>query len=68
MAKATALHPQFLVDAEGRQTGVLLSIEEYQSLLEDLDDLAALTDRRTEQTIPHEQLVKELKTDGYLPD
>ncbi|HOO20203.1 MAG TPA: hypothetical protein PLJ99_04985 [Kiritimatiellia bacterium] len=68
MTKATTLHPQFIVDPEGRQTGVVLSLEEYHALLEDLDDLASLTERLSEPTVPHDQLVKELKSDGYLPD
>jgi PHD/YefM family antitoxin component YafN of YafNO toxin-antitoxin module len=68
MAKATAIHPQFVVDSTGRQTAVLISIEEYNSLLEDLDDLATMTERLSEKTISHDQVVKELKADGYLPD
>ncbi len=34
---------------------------DYEKLLEDLDDLAVVTERRDEPTIPHEQFVSELK-------
>jgi len=62
----TKLHPRYVTDAEGHQTAVILPIEEYNALLEDLDDLATVAERVAEPTIPHEQVVKELKDDGYL--
>ena len=68
MMTATALHPKFVTDSAGRQTAVILPIEEYNGLLEDIDDLAVVAERADEPTIPHEQVVKELKADGYLSD
>ena len=65
---ATDLHPKYVTDSDGRQTAVILPIEEYSALLEDLDDLASVAERTAEPTIPHEQVVKELKEDGRLPD
>jgi hypothetical protein len=62
------LHPQFVTNSSGDQTAVILPIEEYNEILEDLEDLAAVAERIDEPTIPHEQVVKELKNDGYLPD
>jgi len=46
---------------------VLLPIEQYERLLEDLEDLAAVAERRNEPTISHDDLVAELKRDGLLP-
>ena len=57
---------QFVTDGTGRRTAVLLPIEEYQRLMEDLEDLAAMAERREEPTITHEQLLRELKEDGLL--
>jgi hypothetical protein len=37
-------------------------------LLEDLEDLAMLAERRDEETIPFEEVKKRLKSDGLLPD
>jgi len=68
MTMATKLHPKYVTDSEGHQTGVILPIEEYNALLEDLDDLAAVAERVAEPTISHDQVVKELRDDGYLPD
>ena len=45
-----------------------LRIKQFLQLLEDLEDLATVYIRRNEPTIPHEQLVTELKADGILPD
>jgi hypothetical protein len=44
-----------------------LEIGDYERLLEDLQDLAAIAERRDEPTISHEELVAELKRDGLLP-
>jgi len=68
MATADRFHPQYVTDADGRQTAVILPIEEYADLLEDLDDLAAAAERSAEPTVPHGDVVAELKEDGRLPD
>lgn len=68
MTIAAALHPKYVTDSTGHQTAVILPIEEYNGLLEDIDDLAVIAERANEPTIPHEQIVKELKADGYLSD
>ena len=58
---------QYLTDEAGKKTAVLLPIEEYERLLEDLEDLAAIAERREEPTVSHEEMLKELKRDGLLP-
>ena len=59
---------QYLTDESGKKTAVVLPISDYEKLMEDLDDLAAIADRRDEPTIPHEQFKAELKRDGILPN
>ena len=56
-----------LSDEAGRRIAVLLPIEDYERLLEDLQDLAAIAERRDESTVSHQDLVAELKRDGLLP-
>jgi len=68
MQPITTIKPEYITDAEGRKKGVILSVEEFQELMEDLDDLAVLAERREEPTISHEDLVADLKRNGYLPD
>ena len=66
MTTATALHPQFVTNTEGHQTAVLLPIDEYNELLEDLADLTAVAERMGEPTFSHAKVVAELREDGYL--
>ncbi|MFQ3168230.1 MAG: PHD/YefM family antitoxin component YafN of YafNO toxin-antitoxin module [Limisphaerales bacterium] len=58
---------QFVTDEDGNKTAVVLPIAEYEQLMEDMQDLAAIADRRDEPTTKHEQFVNELKQDGILP-
>ena len=62
------LQAQYITDQDGKKTAVILPREEFEELLEDLQDLAILAERRDEPTIPHEELVARLKRDGYLQD
>ena len=57
---------QFITDDQGERTAVVLTTSDYEKLLEDLEDLAVVAERRDEPTIPHEQFVAELKRDGLL--
>ena len=66
MITAEQLHPEFLVDREGCPTSVLLPFSEYETLLEDLEDLAVIAERRDETTLSHEHVLKELRNDGLL--
>ena len=61
-------HPQYVTDSEGNKKAVILPIEEYEELLEDLGDLAVAAERKHEPTVTHEQLLTELSKDGLLPD
>jgi len=57
---------QYLTDEHGERTAVVLPIDDYEKLLEDLDDLATVAERREEPLIAHEQFLTELKRDGLL--
>ena len=64
-----ALHElelQYITDETGEKTAVILSIEQFQQLLEDIEDLAAVAERREERSISQEDLVAGLKQDGLL--
>jgi hypothetical protein len=57
---------QYLVDASGKKTGVILSLKRYQQLLEDIHDLAVVAERRDEDTISLQELRQRLEEDGLL--
>ena len=61
-----AAREQYVVDSRGRKKGVLLSIEQYERLLEDLHDLAVVAEPRDEKTISLEELKRRLKKDGLI--
>jgi len=57
---------QYIVDQNGQKTAVVIPLQEYEELLEDLHDLAIIAERRDEPTISFEELKKRLKNDGLL--
>ena len=57
---------QYLTDEHGAKTAVVLPISEYEKLLEDLEDLAVVAERRNEPTIPHQEFIADLKRDGIV--
>ncbi|MEO7319620.1 MAG: hypothetical protein ABIZ56_11580 [Chthoniobacteraceae bacterium] len=57
---------QYLTDEHGDRTAVVLPINDYEKLIEDLEDLAVIAERRDEPVIPHDQFMAELKRDGIL--
>ena len=63
---AADVRPQYITDENGRKTAVILPIEAYTELLEDLSDLAAVAERRDEKTVSHKDVLAELKADGLI--
>jgi len=64
--------PQFVVDEKGRRTGVLLTLRQYQALLqriENLEDIQAAKEALAEggEGIPWEEFEKQLRAEGKLP-
>ena len=50
---------QYLTDKHGDRTAVVLPIGDYEKLLEDLDDLAVVAERRDEPGISHDAIIAE---------
>lgn len=57
---------QFVVDPKGKKTSVILSLERYERLMEDLHDLAIAAERRDEQLVSFDEMKRRLKKDGIL--
>jgi hypothetical protein len=57
---------QFVTDAEGNKTAVILPLEEYEELLEDLHMGQAARESRDEPRRPFAELVEELRADGEI--
>lgn len=64
--KTEDLQPHYIINEAGEKTSVILSMAAFRELMEDIEDLAMVAERRDEPTIPHEQLLAELKKDGLI--
>jgi len=60
------LRERYVVDETGKKTEVILPIEVYEKLLEDLHDLAIVAERRDEKPISAEEMKRRLKEDGVV--
>jgi hypothetical protein len=54
---------QYVVDAKGNKTGVILSLKRYQQLLKDLHDLAVVVERREERPLRLDEMKRRLQKD-----
>ena len=57
---------QFIVDQNGKKTAVIIPLDDYNRLLEDLHDLSVVAERRNEPTISLEELKRRLVADGLV--
>jgi PHD/YefM family antitoxin component YafN of YafNO toxin-antitoxin module len=57
---------QYVIDNNGKKTGVILPLERYENLLVDLHDLAVVAERRDESPISMKVMRRRLKKDGIL--
>jgi PHD/YefM family antitoxin component YafN of YafNO toxin-antitoxin module len=66
MLDLTRLKLQYVTNETGEKEAVILPIEEFNELVEDLEDLVVIAERQDEATIPFNQVIDELKKDGRL--
>lgn len=52
---------KYVVSETGERTEVILPVEEYEELLEDLEDLAVIAERKDEPSVPLEVVKKRLE-------
>jgi len=57
---------QFIVDTEGRRKAVILPVEEYEEIMEDLHMGRAARESKSEPRRPFEDVVKELRGAGEI--
>lgn len=56
----TVAHEQYVVNENGEKVAIILPIEEYEKMKEDLHDLAIVAERRNEKTISLEEIKRKL--------
>ena len=57
---------QYVTDEKGEKKSVILPVETYEELLEDIQDLIAIAERKEEPTTSLADLKKNLQSDGIL--
>lgn len=56
----------YITNEAGEKTAVIVPIEQFESLLEDIEDLATVAVRKDEPATSHADLLEELKQDGII--
>ena len=59
--ESTIPQGKYVINTQGKKTGVLLSLKQYQQLLEDLHDLTILASRREEIPVTLEEMKRRLQ-------
>ena len=62
----TVLKQRYIVDEKGNQTGVILDMDAYRKILEDLEELESIraydaAKESGDEAIPFEQAIKEIE-------
>lgn len=57
---------QYIVDADGHKTAVILPIEEYEEILEDLHLSRVARERRDEPRRPFTEVVEEMRAESEI--
>jgi hypothetical protein len=62
------VNTQFLTGEQGQKIAVVIPITDYESLMEDVSDLACVAERRDDGRVSLSDLKRQLIADGLLPD
>ena len=71
------MEARYIVDENGKRTGVILSVEEYERTIEALEDLEdvrlydeakAALQRGESEVVPLEQAMREIREDRFTGD
>jgi len=60
------LELQYVTNDAGERTAVIVPINQFRELIEDIENLASVAERRDDPTVSHKDLVAELKRDGFI--
>ncbi len=55
------IHSKYITNDDGQKLSVVLSIEEFEEILEDYEDLAIVAQRKGDKLTSHEDFLEELK-------
>lgn len=61
------MNTQYLTDEDGRKIAVVIPVQDFEELLDDIPDLAAVAERRGEECISLAEVKRRLIADGLIP-
>ena len=64
--KDTVFAEKFVVDSKGRKTAVIVPIDLFEELMEDMHDLAIVAERKGEKPITAKEFNKRLRKRGLV--
>ncbi len=64
--QAVPKNVQFVIDPDGHKTAVILPIEEYEEMMEDLEMGRAARESKSQPRRAFEEVVKELRSSGEI--
>ncbi len=57
---------EYITDIKGRKTKVVMPIESFDEIVEDLNDLSVVADRKNDKSLSLDDVYKDLKKNGLL--
>lgn len=60
------LKERFITNEKGRREAVVLDVRDYEELLEDVEDLQIIAERKKEPSISLDSLKRKLKRNGLI--
>lgn len=60
------MNARYITSEDGSRTDVVIPVAEFEELMEDLQDLAVIAERKDEPSAPLEEVKNKLQKDGLL--
>ena len=57
---------KYIVDETGQRTDIIIPLDRYEELLEDLHDLAVIAERIDEPSVSLDELKRKLRANGII--
>ena len=57
---------RFITDEDGNKQSVVIPVETYEEMLQDIQDLVVVAERAEEETLSFDEVKKNLKADGLI--
>lgn len=66
MIKTKIKNARYIIDKNGNKKEVVLPIKEFNELLEDLEDLSMIAERKKDKVVKHSDVIRILRENALL--